>query len=504
MKKLIALSLCSLLAACGGGGSESSAPVKDSVGDASTGTVTNADFVIGTVVPLNGARVCADVNQNLVCEESEFLGLTSTSGAYTVSGDYTDTAIIIDTVPEQTVDINTGSFIDDAYTLYAAAGSANVSAVTTMSVDSGYSMQSIADMWFVDLNMVSGDYTTLLESGSPQAILVGLASDYAVKLLQEGESLSGVPQSVSLVADYVYSTLESGVSPADLSFELDDNGQMYLSVPSVDDGSGNGPFIQTLSDEVLVGDWNIYSFARLEGGDHAEATYGKLTIKEGVGNAFCFVDDVISSESVIAADAEQECVDRYTSHTEMIAVGHQKYRFVYGHESDKGSALIFRAFTDIGNDKYVSNGYVWIDNYTAKANEFMGLRARDWYRSVYSGLAQNSAGDYDYAAYMVDFENKMSVEYASGEMVETRLQYLENVSLLPSFEANKDTLYFVDEYASNHISALRVDDYVALAMFKRNEALTLGLLSPNGDIISATKEGDIFNDLLINMVELKK
>ena len=218
----------------------------------------------------------------------------------------------------------------------------------------------------------------------------------------------------------------------------------------------------------------------------------------------CFVDDVISSESVIAADAEQECVDRLTSHTEMIAVGHQKYRFVYGHESDKGSALVFRAFTDIGNDKYVSNGYVWIDNYTAKANEFMGLRARDWYRSVYSGLAQNSAGDYDYAAYMVDFENKISVEYASGEMVETRLQYLENVSLLPSFEANNDTLYFVDEYASTHISALRVDDYVALAMFKRNEALTLGLLSPNGDIISATKEGDIFNDLLINMVELKK
>jgi len=499
MKKLIALSLCSLLAACGGGGSESTPKVNDSVGDTSTGTVTNTDFVIGTVAPLSDARVCADVNQNSVCEESEFLGLTSTSGAFTVAGDYADTAIIIDAVPEQTLDINTGILVDGAYTMYAEAGTVNVSAVTTMSVDSGYSMQSIADMWLVDLNMVTGDYTTLLESGSPQAILVGLASDYAVKLLQEGGSLSGVPQSVSLVADYVYSTLESGVSPADISFELDSDGQMYVSVPSVDGGTGDSPFIQELSEPLLVGDWSAYYFDRVTEDDG----FGRVTITEGIGDAYCSVKEYITANKPIPLDAEKECVDFLYTHNTAIA-GDAQYRFAYGHKSDKGTALLFKAYKRVENDNFLPNGYMWIDNYDVKEDEGMGLRGRDWWHSIYSGFAKNSEGDYDHVVYKVDFEASLVAEYANGEVDEGRLTYVEDARMSPTITVKNQTLSYYSATAIHQIAAFRVDDYVGLGMFKRNQELSFGLFSPNGEIISSTLNAEVFDNLLINMIELEK
>lgn len=41
-------------------------------------------------------------------------------------------------------------------------------------------------------------------------------------------------------------------------------------------------------------------------------------------------------------------------------------------------------------------------------------------------------------------------------------------------------------------------------MFKRNQELSFGLFSPNGEIISSTLNAEVFDNLLINMIELEK
>ncbi|MDO6658867.1 hypothetical protein Q4550_23720, partial [Anaerobacillus sp. 1_MG-2023] len=81
------------------------------------------------------------------------------------------------------------------------------------------------------------------------------------------------------------------VSPADISFELDSDGQMYVSVPSVDGGTGDSPFIQELSEPLLVGDWSAYYFDRVTEDDG----FGRVTITEGIGDAFCSVKEYITA-----------------------------------------------------------------------------------------------------------------------------------------------------------------------------------------------------------------
>ncbi len=504
MKKLITLSLCSLLAACGGGsGSGSETQVPDSTGDTSTGVVTNVDFVIGTVGPLSDARVCADVNQNLVCEESEFLGLTSASGTFTVSGDYTDTAIIVDAVSEKTANVNEGNIVGHSYTMYAEAGSANVSPVTTMAVDSGYSVEAIADLWSVDVSVFEGDYTALDDSNA-QAVLVGLASDYAIKLLQDGVALTDVPYDVSLATDTVYAALESGVVASEISFELDENGLLYLKVPSVEVDVVEGDFIQDTTLSSFVGDWNVYHFDRLDGD-----LYGQATIKaENSWEQFCIKNAYVDSGQPLNADVDAECYNFTVARDGLMAISNQDgysltYYLLYGYKSDAGTALLFQVEKIVNERRYVG-GFMWMDNYSAAVNVGMGLRDRDWYHAVYTGLADDSAGEFDGVAYEVDFEERMSVEYDSGEAVDTRFSYVQDVAFSSAFEMNQTSLVYSDGVAYNRTGMLRVDDYIGLGLFKRDEKLTLGLLSPNAEIIESVENWKKYNGVAADLKNLVK
>ncbi|WMS96192.1 hypothetical protein RB215_17475 (plasmid) [Pseudoalteromonas sp. HL-AS2] len=500
MKKLITLSLCSLLAACGSG---SETQVPDSTGDTSTGVVTNVDFVIGTVGPLSDARVCADVNQNLVCEESEFLGLTSASGAFTVSGDYTDTAIIVDAISEKTANVNEGNIVGHSYTMYAEAGSANVSPVTTMAVDSGYSVESIADLWSVDVSVFEGDYTALDDSNA-QAVLVGLASDYAIKLLQEGVSLTDVPYDVSLAADTVYAALESGVVASEISFELDESGLLYLKVPSVEVDVVEGDFIQGTTLSSFVGDWSAYHFDRLDGDQ-----YGQVTIKaESSWEQFCIKNAFVDSGQPLNADVDADCYDFSVDIDGSMVLTSQDshtliYNLIYGHKSDAGTALLFKVEKIVNGRRY-GGGFMWMDDYSAAVNEGMGLRDRDWYHSIYTGLADDSAGEFDGVAYEVDFEERMSVEYDSGEAVDTRFSYVQDLAFSPVFEMNQTSLVYSDGVAYNRTGMLRVDDYIGLALFKRDQKLTLGLLSPNAEIIESVDNWKMYNGTAADLKTLVK
>lgn len=490
MKNLIALSLCSLLAACGGGsGSGSETQVPDSTGDTSTGVVTNVDFVIGTVGPLSDARVCADVNQNLVCEESEFLGLTSASGTFTVSGDYTDTAIIVDAVSEKTANVNEGNIVGHSYTMYAASGSANVSPVTTMAVDSGYSVESIADLWSVDVSVFAGDYTAL-DVGNAQGVLVGLASDYAIKLLQEGVLLSDVPYDVSLVADTVYASLESGVAANDISFELDGSGQLYVSVPSTDVGVVAGDFIQDVSPSSMKGDWNAYYFDRF-----GDDLYGELTINPELSDAFCLKTSSVGSEQPMSAYVEPECVTlSFGRNGLMFADFKDEYRLVYGHESDAGTVLLFEITTK-STSFSAYRGYMWIDNYSTAVNEGMGIRDRDWYHAIYTGLTEDSAGEFDGVTYKVDFEESIDVGYDSGEVVDARFSYIEGSVFSPVFKMNQSSLVYSDGITYNRMGMLRVDDYLSLGLFLRDQKMSLGLVSPNAEIIESIDDLKMYNGI---------
>ena len=500
MKKIITISLCSLLAACGSG---SETPVPDTTGDSTTDVVTSTDFVIGTVGPLSDARVCADVNQNLTCEESEFLGLTSASGAFTVSGDYTDTTIIVDAVSEKTANVNAGNIVGHSYTMYAEAGSANVSPVTTMAVDSGYSVESIADLWSVDVSVFEGDYTAL-DAGNAQGVLVGLASDYAIKLLQEGVSLSDVPYDVSLVADTVYASLESGVVASEISFELDENGLLYLKVPSVEVDVVEGDFIQDTTLSSFVGDWSAYHFDRLDGDQ-----YGQVTIKaENSWEQFCIKNAYVDSGQPLNADVDAECYNFTVARDGLMAISNQDnysltYSLVYGHKSDAGTALLFQVMKSVNDRQYVG-GFMWMDNYSAAVNGGMGLRDRDWYHAIYTGLADDSAGEFDGVAFEVDFEERVSVEYDSGEAVNTRFSYVQDIAFSPAFEMNQTSLVYSDGVSYNRTGMLRVDDYISLGLFKRDEKLTLGLLSPNAEIIESVENWKMYNGVAADLKNLVK
>lgn len=491
MKKLLTLSLCSLLAACGSGSENTDS---NNAGDTSGGNAVTpvSDFVIGTVRPLDDAQVCADKNKNYRCDDSEVLGLTNLNGKFTVPGGYADTPLVVEVIENQTVDIKTGFAISKSYTMYADAGVKNVSPISTMSIDSGYTMTAIADMWGIDFGILSGNYTVDLEPYNAQAVLVDIAAKYSTMLLQNNISLMHVPNDVSLVVDYVFTALESGVEPSQISFELDENGAMYVSVPEVGAGTDEdfvvGEFIDSLSLGLLDGQWNAYSF-----GSKITAqvdAYGSLTIDASSATPFCLTENAIEATEPLVVPAEPECKTMTLGDFGLMHVDfNTQYSLLYGHTTDAGTALLFRVGKSHEDNLH---GFMWIDNYATDLEQGMGLRGRDWYRAQYSALTNNSADQFDTAIFSVDFNEEVSVEYASGEVIEARFDYIEGSEFTRVFKMNQSSVVFAGQNHYHRLAAFRLNDYLGLSMHKRDEKLSLGLISRNPAIIESINESKMF------------
>jgi trimeric autotransporter adhesin len=104
-----------LLTACGGGGSETTAPLP-----APTGVTITGKAVDGA---LQGATACYDLNDNGVCDSGEPSGGSDASGAFTFSVAAADAGKhrVVVTVPATAVDADTGAAVGTPYTLVAPA-----------------------------------------------------------------------------------------------------------------------------------------------------------------------------------------------------------------------------------------------------------------------------------------------------------------------------------------------------------------------------------------------
>jgi hypothetical protein len=141
----LSLIATALLAACGGGGSDTpAAPTTVAI----TGVVADG--------ALQGATVCYDLNDNLACDSGEPVSAaTDTNGKYSLSvatGDAGKHAIVAN-VPATAIDKDTGTAVGTAFTLKSPASGTSsaqevfVSALTTAVVDIAKdSGKSVADV----------------------------------------------------------------------------------------------------------------------------------------------------------------------------------------------------------------------------------------------------------------------------------------------------------------------------------------------------------------------
>lgn len=190
-----------LLAGCGGGGNSG-----------------QPDSIVGVVIdgPIQGATVCLDLNQNVICDADEPVsGLTNALGQFAIENLDADTvamnAPLLAEIPIGAVDAdNPGQAIGTPYQLSAPGGQqrAVISPLTELlqtGVRAGLSLPdariAVAAQAGVPVSLLETDYTQASNDPDSDA-LADFASEIVVPALQAGQVLRVDPPFRSLGPRY--------------------------------------------------------------------------------------------------------------------------------------------------------------------------------------------------------------------------------------------------------------------------------------------------------------
>lgn len=193
--------LAALLAACGGGGNSG-----------------QPDNIVGVVIdgPIQGATVCLDLNQNVICDAGEPVsGLTNAQGQFAIENLAADTvamnAPLLAEIPAEAIDAdNPGQAIGIPYRLSAPGGQqrAVISPLTELlqtGVRAGLSLPdariAVAAQAGVPVALLETDYTLAGNDPDSEA-LAEFASAVVVPALQAGQTLQVDPPFRSLGPRY--------------------------------------------------------------------------------------------------------------------------------------------------------------------------------------------------------------------------------------------------------------------------------------------------------------
>jgi|GEM_PF-3896525 len=253
LQRMMAVLSLTALAGCGGGGGGSSAPVPQPV----SGKVVDGY--------ISGAKVCLDVNQDKVCQDSEPHATTNLDGSYTIPNvlpsDLAKYPILVE-VPATAVDSDKpGVQVGQPYTMSAPAGSPAVVSPLTTLVQSQIEVsgQSVGDA--VKAIQAQLGLTTLspmddykASNGSQATIAAQVAKVVATSIAQSTANIQGAVgsgasveqvvklsvqqalQSLPTVAQAVQTAVQGGqttLSDADITQLMTSSGAAVQSGPNL-------------------------------------------------------------------------------------------------------------------------------------------------------------------------------------------------------------------------------------------------------------------------------
>jgi len=474
--------LCSLLFACGGGSSSEPVVVEEiPIDDGTSGNGSNGDddetvttFTIQTVNHLKEAFVCADLNNNFVCEEDEELGLTDENGAFEVDTTYESNTLLIKSIINQTIDLQAQLGVGQPYTLYAPSPVTVVSPITTIMMDASYTLSSLSSSWGLSEEVLSGDFISMqVGDASTQAIVVTAISNFIRDEIKDEEDISGLVEPIGVAMVDVLVAMETQTDLTNLLFEKDQNGLVVTNLEK--------PLIEYVDFNNMSGSWKFYHFGGIE-----DDRFGTVDITENsISSHYCVRVVGLNSGSKFNPMSTRDCTSLSFNEGLMLPGLDDELMLVYGHTSERGTVLIFKA-THWQSINKLADGYYWFDNFEDEVSTGRSLKEDQWLSQSFSVLGYAPDGVWDIHTLTATSEAGVRVEYngVSDEVTEwSMLEQLDKANDM--FIWDKHLFYKDANHTKDQIrSVYRQGDFMGLGLHSDDGYSRFNLTSPNSDLIS--------------------
>jgi len=251
VKKLLIISLSSILAACGGSGGDSKVETPSVVTPPPPPPVVMHSM---RVVPaLSGAQVCVDKNADMICQTDEVETTTSADGSFEIEEVYKENQLIVQSI-EGTVDVKSGDAAN--WTFYGLGEYEFVTPFTSYVLKVGDPIQHTANHLLVDLEYLVADYLEPISAGdaSQQQLISYALNSFFIEYTHSNIPVFGLNEYHDYVieaARKVNEYLNSGVTMEDLTFNLLVDGRVVPVMPEV---------LITSLESNIKSPWNVYSF----------------------------------------------------------------------------------------------------------------------------------------------------------------------------------------------------------------------------------------------------
>ncbi|ENP8456316.1 hypothetical protein ACEI25_002968 [Photobacterium damselae] len=212
-KTLIATSLLAALTLSGCGSDSNNSDTSTPPTDSKTKTITVIDGYLAE------AEVCADKNNNKLCDNGESIGLTNEKGQLTVSKELASYPLIAKVIAGKTKDSDSIGYVANSYTMGASKELNVITPFTTMAHNDNISLDELASQLNLDSKTISGDYVAN-KATNKEATKAHLIARSVTSALPENLTQLNKDQ-ISKVVTAAQKTIEKHENNGTLS-ELDD------------------------------------------------------------------------------------------------------------------------------------------------------------------------------------------------------------------------------------------------------------------------------------------
>lgn len=447
---LLALAISSL-AACGGGSSGSSG-AKDS---------TNGVTVSGRAADgyLVNARVCLDLNENLICDAGEPSDTTDENGAYELAATAEQKAqysVVVEVIKDQTIDTDTDAVVTASYTLTAPAGQSFVSPMTTlvnaaMRANAALTIEQAAEQVALSMSLpestdlladyIAGDDTNAHAAaqnfaqvlGSALASAQALAGGNGIAADRYGDVFNALVQRMQDQAGAIAQASGSELAAIDLIDDGEDLDDL------VDDGEADSEVAEAVP--VLTDGLTVY---------HVTSDYSSNPRYDLYSFGLYMEDDLLNFSSTTTAIADEEDDDEYTPIV-WTASG-------WAVEDSYNQC----STSSVDNDLIVSCGVSWREKFSFSQTALDGTAISDY-------LVRASKD-------WLDSEEMPSLISVTAVFDDSAYEY----SLVSTFTKERLALYDCAPQEEVAIAELDCGGYESFSSLNRDNALEMEYLADNG------------------------
>jgi len=240
---IIPLSLILLLTACG---SDSKTDAEAVDNEPTARTITIIDGYIDEAI------ICADRNENQICEEVEQIGNTDELGEFSIPVADIEFPTIAKIIAGESNDSDQYGYSIKSYEMIASSDSDVITPFTTVAYKAGISLSELSSTLNIDKDIMSGDYIKAKETNLNEATKVHAIARTFVSIFPE--TIEEINADSLLVEAFTYvGYIEQYISENGIE-ALD-----YVTIQVVDGLPNTKTLHQTLADYLTNSAWSLIS-----------------------------------------------------------------------------------------------------------------------------------------------------------------------------------------------------------------------------------------------------